>query len=271
MEVRRLGRSGLSVPVVGLGTWNVFNVREPEGQARCEAVVTAALASGAQLFDSSPMYGESERVLALSLAGRRQHALVATKVWARTRAQGEQQIERALEWYEHVDLYQVHNLLSYDDHLPFLKHLHEAGRVRALGATHYLPGEMAHLVELMRGGDLTAVQVPYHPLERTIEAELLPAARDLDIGVIAMTPFKTGELLARLPADAELAPLEPFGVRTWAQALLKWILSDDRISATIPATSSPSRMGENAAAGEPPWFGPDERAYVARLAETLAL
>ncbi len=270
METRPLGRSGLTAPVVGLGTWNVFNVRDTQSEARCEAVVTAALDAGTTLFDSSPMYGDAERVLALSLAGRRDRAQVATKVWARTRAQGEQQIEQALEWYERVDLYQIHNLLAYDDHLPYLKHLIEAGRVGAVGATHYLPGEFPRLVELMKAGDITTVQVPYHPLERTIEEELLPVAKDLDVGVIIMQPFKGGVLLARTPTDDQLARLEPFGVRTWAQALLKWILSDERIHVAIPATSSPTRMGENAAAGHAPWFGPEQRDYVAALAEQLA-
>ncbi len=270
METRSLGRSGLTVPVVGLGTWNVFNVRDTKSEARCEAVVTAALDSGTTLFDSSPMYGEAERVLALSLASRRDRALVATKVWARTRAQGEQQIEQALEWFERVDLYQIHNALSYDDHLPYLKHLVEAGRVGAIGVTQYLPGEIPRIVELMKAGDITTVEVPYHPLERTIEDELLSVAKDCDVGVIIMQPFKTGQLLARTPTDEQLARLEPFGVRTWAQALLKWILSDERIHAVIPATSSPTHMGENAAAGHAPWFGAEQRDYVAGLAVDLA-
>jgi len=269
METRRLGGTGLSVPVVGLGTWKVFHVKDDTGEARCHAVVTAALDSGAQLFDSSPMYGEAERVLALSLAGRRDRALVATKVWARTRAQGEQQIEAALDWFGHVDLYQVHNLLAYDDHMPLLRRLRESGRVRALGVTHYLPGEMARVVEIMRSGAVQVVQVPYNPVERAIEREVLPAAAELGIGVVIMQPLHTGRLLQRTPSLKQLASLEAFGVRTWAQALLKWSLSDPRVHVVIPATSSPSRMAENAAAGAAPWFGEAERDYVRSLAEKL--
>lgn len=266
METRPLGRTGIDVPVIGLGTWRVFNVRDTEGEARCEAVVTAALDSGARLIDTSPMYGESERVVALSLAGRRDRALVATKVWARTRAIGEQQIERALDWFERVDLYQVHNMLLYDAHMPYLEHLRDAGRVRAIGVTHYLPGDFPAVVDAMRSGRIDAIQVPYHPLERTVESEVLAVADELGIGVIAMTPFKSGELVAGAPPDGALEPLRPLGVRTWAQALLKWVLSDPRVTAVIPATSSPSRMAENAAAGQPPWFGPAERDYVRDLA-----
>jgi len=270
METRRLGRTGLTVPVVGLGTFRVFNVRDTSGEARCEAVVTAAFESGATFFDSAPMYGEAERVLALALARRRERAQVATKVWARTRAQGEQQIEQALEWYERVDLFQVHNLLAFEDHMPYLRHLRDAGRVGSVGATHYLPGEMPRLVELMKAGEIEAVQIPYHPLARAAEDALLDVAHDLDIGVIVMQPFKTGDLLRKPPTDEQLEPLREFGVRTWAQALLKWILSDGRVHVAIPATSSPTRMGENARAGRGPWFEPEQRDYVTQLAEQLA-
>lgn len=269
MEVRKLGRTGLQTPVIGLGTYRVFNVRDDLGEARAETVTTAALDSGARLFDSSPMYGESERVLALSLAGRRQDAIVATKVWARTRAVGEQQIERALQWFERVELYQVHNLLLFDDHLPYLQHLKEAGRITAIGATHYLESELPSLLALMEQGAIDCVQVPYNPVQRAVEQELLPAAAELGVGVIAMMPFRTGQLVERTPTDAQLAPLEELGIRTWAQALLKWILSDPRVHAVIPATSSPTRMAENAAAGRAPWLDDDQRRYIQSLAEAL--
>ena len=112
-----------------------------------------------------------------------------------------------------------------------------------------------------------AIQVPYNPGEREIESEILPAAADLGLGVIVMRPLRAGRLLRLRVAGEPLAPLRPFGVSTWAQALLKWILSDTRCHVAIPATSNPLHMRDCAAAGGPPWFGPDERAYVARLAE----
>ena len=99
-----------------------------------------------------------------------------------------------------------------------------------------------------------------------MERELLPLAAELGVAVIVMRPLGGGTLLRRAPSPAALEPLHEFGVRTWAQALLKWALSDERVDVTIPATSRPERTGENAAAGEPPWFGPDERRLVERLA-----
>jgi aryl-alcohol dehydrogenase-like predicted oxidoreductase len=140
------------------------------------------------------------------------------------------------------------------------------GRVGLLGATHYSPSAFAELAQVMRSGRIQAVQVPYNPQEREVEREILPLAAELGLGVVLMRPLGGGGLAGRGPDVRELAPLREFGIRTWAQALLKWALSDARVTVAIPATSRVERVAENAAAGEPPWLGPDERALVARLA-----
>jgi len=271
MERRPLGKdTGLSVPVIGLGTYRVFNARTDAGRARCEVVVDAALEQGANFFDSSPMYGEAESVLAHALGDRRDEAIIATKVWARTRAIGEQQIDNALAMFEQVDVYQVHNLLAVADHLPYLEFLQQAGRIGAVGITHYLPSAMPQIAELIRQERVHAVQVPYHPGERTIERSVLPQAEAAGTGVIVMTPLEAGRLMDRPASPQEMVPLAGFGVFTWAQALLKWILSDPRISCVIPATSSADHMRENAAAGRPPWFDENTRDYVAQLATRVS-
>jgi aryl-alcohol dehydrogenase-like predicted oxidoreductase len=270
MERRQLGKTGLRVPVIGLGTWRVFNVRDDAGEARCEAVADAAIDAGANFFDTSPMYGEAERVLGLVIADRREEAIVTTKVWARVRAVGEQQIEQAIGWFERVDLYLVHNLLALRDHLPALRELRDRGLVGAVGGSQYLPSAYPELIELMRDGTLDAVEIPYHPLEREAEEELLPAAEEHDIGVIAMRPFGSGALLANPPSPEDLAPLAEFGIRTWPQALLKWLLSDRRVHVAIPATSSADHMRENAEAGGPPWLGEAERERIRELAVRAA-
>jgi aryl-alcohol dehydrogenase-like predicted oxidoreductase len=267
MEDRELGSSRLRVPVVGMGTWNTFDVRGDREERARRRVVDMALDLGARLFDSSPMYGEAERVLGSALEGRRDAALVATKVWASDPAQGREQARRALEWFGgRVDLYQVHNLLAWPEQLSMLEGLREEGLVGAVGATHYSPSAFEELEEVMRTGRIAAVQVPYNPWEREVERRVLPAANELGIGVVVMRPFAERALLRRPPDPAELVPLEAFGVRTWTQALLKWILSDPRCHVAIPATSSPEHMAEDAAAGTPPWLGPEERDLVFRLA-----
>jgi aryl-alcohol dehydrogenase-like predicted oxidoreductase len=267
VETRQFGRTGRSLPVVGMGTWSTFDVKSAEAEAHTALVLDEALAAGARVFDSSPMYGESERVLAQGLAGRRDDAVIATKVWTPSTAEGKAQIARALQLFGgHVELYQVHNLVNWKAHLDLLDAERTAGRVGEIGATHYSATSFGELATVMRTGRISFVQIPYNPFEREVEATILPLAADLGLGVIVMRPFGQGSLFRTTPASSDLAPLAPFGVTTWAQALLKWCLSDERCHVAIPATSKPQRMRENAAAGQPPWLGPDERAYVARLA-----
>ncbi len=267
MEHRTLGHSGVPVPVIGMGTWRTFDVRGAAPERRARGVVDEALTAGAGFFDSSPMYGEAERVLGAALRERRDAALLATKIWASTAAEGRAQAERALGFFGgRIDLYQIHNLVLWSTHLTMLERLRGEGRVRAIGATHWSPAAFGELARVMKTGRITAIQVPYNPLEREVEREILPLAADLGLGVIVMRPFEEGGLMRHPPPEEALRPLAAFGVRTWAQALLKWILSDRRCHVAIPATSRPGRMTENAAAGDPPWFGSDERTLVARLA-----
>lgn len=268
MELRRFGQTTLDVPVVGMGTWNTFDVSGSAAEARTRAVLDAAFTAGARLFDTSPMYGRAERVLARGLEGRRQDAIVATKVWTSSTADGGRQIAQAIDWYGgHIDLYQVHNLLNWRGHLDTLEAEKVSGRIGEIGATHYSASAFDELATVMRSGRIAFVQVPYNPQQREVEQRILPLAADLGLGVILMRPFAEGALVRHAPSADALAPLAPFGVTTWAQALLKWGLSDRRCHVAIPATSQPERMRENAAAGAPPWFERDERDYVARLAE----
>lgn len=267
MEQRILGKSGLQVPAVGMGTWRTFDVTGAAQERNARAIVDAALDAGANFFDSSPMYGQAERVLGLALDDRRDRALVASKIWTPSAAEADAQAQRALSYFGgRIDLYQIHNLVAWREHLLTLERLRDAGRVKAIGATHYSPTAFDELAVVMRTGRIGAIQIPYNPLERAVEREILPLAESLGLGVVVMRPFGEGALLRRTPAPADLAPLRPFGVTTWPQALLKWVLSDPRCHVAIPATSRPERMAENAAAGAPPWFGDDERALVSRLA-----
>ena len=267
VERRALGSSGLTVPVIGIGTWKTFDVRGRREEDAARERVTEAIGAGADLFDSSPMYGEAERVLGAALDGRRDRVQVLTKVWTPDGDEARGQIDRALEWFGgRVDLYQVHNLVTWPERLTMLERLRDEGRIGAIGATHWSPAAFPELEEVMRTGRITAVQVPYNPRERDVEERILPLAADLGIGVVVMRPFGEGSLMRRPPDAGALTPLATFGVTTWAQALLKWILSDERCHVAIPATSRAGRSAENAAAGEPPWFGPAERDLVAALA-----
>ena len=246
-----------------MGTWRTFDMLG--GSSR--SVVDAALEAGVKVLDSSPMYGSAEELLGDALDDRRDDAFVATKIWTHSPDEGRHQAERALRFFDgRIDLYQVHNLVAWREQLDLIEALRDEDLVSYTGATHYSPSAYGELADVMRTGRIDAVQVPYNPRQTRCEDEILPLAGDLGIGVLVMRPFAEGGLTRRPPSAAELAPLAEFGVRTWGQALLKWVLSDERVTVAIPATSKPDRMRENAAAGRPPWFGPDERTYVARLA-----
>jgi aryl-alcohol dehydrogenase-like predicted oxidoreductase len=267
MQTRKLGHNGVEVSVVGLGTWQVLDVRGREEEARHE-VVGAALDSGITLFDSSPMYGEAERVLgdALEKHGR-DRATVATKVWTSDDREAERQVEDALGFFgDRVELYQVHNLVAVEKRLELLERFKEEGKVRSIGATHYSRFAFPALMDVMRSGRVDFVQVPYNAVEMTVTEELLPLAQELGLGVIVMVPLGSGRLVRNAPSDEDLEALREFGVETWAQALLKFVLSDQRVSCAIPATSKPERARENARAGELPFFGDEEREYVRQLA-----
>jgi aryl-alcohol dehydrogenase-like predicted oxidoreductase len=251
----------LTVPVVGLGTWQVLDLG-PEEQPRADRVVAAMLGAGARLFDSSPMYGRAEQVLGTALSARRDEAIVATKIWTDSDADGRRQYERQLEYYGgRVDFEQVHNLVNWRGHLRWLAGERDAGRIGALGATHYSPRALPELAEVMRSGQIEAIQVPYNPSERAIEREILPLAADLGLGVLVMRPLGSGGLGSGPGADE----LRELGVESWAEAVLVWALSAPGITAVIPATGDASHATANARAGSHPGFTPAQRKRVEAL------
>jgi diketogulonate reductase-like aldo/keto reductase len=256
MEQRKLG------PVIGLGTSGTF-----KGDAGLATeVVAGMIESGGRLVDTSPMYGEAEASLAEALDGRREDVTLATKIWAQTLDEGREQYRRQLDWYGRVDVQQIHNLVNWREHLEWIEDEREAGRVGMVGVTHWNRDSLPDLAAALRTGRFEQVQLPYNPFERECEQELLPIAEEQGLAVIVMRPFGDGDLFAKPPSQAELEPLRPFGIETWAQALLKWVLSDERVDVAIPATSKPGHVRENAAAGSPPWFGQEERDYISQLA-----
>jgi aryl-alcohol dehydrogenase-like predicted oxidoreductase len=267
METRALGATGLRVPVVGMGTWSTFDVHNEKDEAHARQIVDIALDGGSNFFDSSPMYGEAERVLGKALEGRRDRTMVATKIWTPSGEEGRRQAARALQFFGgHVDLYQLHNLVNWREHLAMLEVLKTDGQVTAIGATHYQASAFGELEDVMKTGWITAIQIPYNPIQREVGERILPLAADLNLGVIMMRPFAERGLMKHIPRASEFAPLASFGVKTWGQALLKWGLSDPRCHVAIPATFNPDHMRENVAAGEPPWFDDEARDLVARLA-----
>lgn len=231
--------------MIGLGTWQTFDVG-PSGEPAACGVVDAVWDAGTRFFDSSPMYGRAEAVLGRALGERRPQALVVTKIWTRSAADGRRQFADQLSFFGgRIDLEQVHNLVAWREHLEWLEDERDAGRIGFLGATHYSPSAFGELEAVMRTGRIDAIQVPYNPREREAERRILPLAAELDLGVIAMRPLGGGSLVRRYGAIE----------------LLKWTLGDERVHVAIPATSSAAHARANTEAGDGPWPSAEERAH----------
>ena len=265
MERRRFGASGWQVPVIGLGTWQVFDVG-PEGTDAARAVVEASFAAGCRLVDSSPMYGRAEEVLGNALGPLRADALVATKIWTPSADEADHQLANQLRFFGgQVDLEQIHNLVAWQERLQWLEREREIGHVGLIGATHYSAAAFDELERVMRTGRIHAIQVPYNPHEREVEQRILPLAEELDLGVIAMRPLGgPGNRLVRRQVDA--ATLRELGCESWAEALLRWALADSRIHVVIPATSRREHATANMRAGHDPPLDAEQRRLVERLA-----
>ena len=262
MELRALGRTGIELPVVGLGTWRAFDL-PPARQPDADAVVATAFDGGARVVDSSPMYGRAEAVLSSALGDRRREAFVATKVWTSSVADGRRHFTRQLGWFGgRVELLQVHNLLAWREHLEWMDRERGVGNVGWLGATTFQPSTYEVLEKVMRSGRIHAIQVPLNPRERDAEARILPLAADLGLGVVVMRPFGEGALLRR-PFPPEL---ETAGFHDWPEALLRWTLADERVTVAIPATTDVDHAAANVAAASKPPLDPDMRERIGRLA-----
>jgi aryl-alcohol dehydrogenase-like predicted oxidoreductase len=262
VDKRTFGNTGLELPVIGMGSWQTLDL-SPREQPLADEVVGAALEAGTTAFDSSPMYGRSEEVLGQALDGRRDGIFLATKTWSRTQSAAEARFAEQLRFFgAHIELMQIHNLVDWRDRLDWLERERDAGRVGLIGATHYSPSAFGELEAVMRTGRIGAIQIPYNPHEREVEERILPLAAELGLGVLVMRPLGGGSLARMSVSDDELAAL---GVDTWAQALLKWALADERVHLLIPATSKPERARENAAAGAGPALNPEQRELVERI------
>ena len=233
METRRFGRTGWEVPIVGLGTWQTFDLA-PDQQQIADAVLDAVWEAGTRFFDSSPMYGRAERILGRALTDRRPDAIVATKIWTSSATEARAQFADQMEFFGgRVELEQIHNLVGWRRHLGWLEEERAAGRITFIGATHYAANAFDELEEVMRTGRIDAIQVPYNRVENEAAERILPLAAELDLGVIAMRPLGGGSLIRQFDATE----------------LLKWTLADERIHVAIPATASVDHARANAAAG----------------------
>jgi len=254
MQTRAVPSSGEMLPVIGCGTYVGFDVGE-QGEKRRElaAVVQALRDAGGKVLDSSPMYGRAEAVLGelLAAAPDPQRTFIATKVWTRGRQDGIAQMERSFSLLKtkRIDLMQVHNLVAWGVHLATLRDWKKAGRIRYLGVTHYNSSAYNELETVMRKEVLDFVQLNYSLDDRTAERKLLPLAADRGIAILVNLPFGGGGLLRSVRNRPLPEWAGEIGCTSWAQILLKFVLSHPAVTCAIPGTGNPAHMAENSRAG----------------------
>ncbi len=243
------------LPIIGLGTWQTFDVagRNTTARTRLQHVLAEFVALGGKLVDSSPMYGNAEQVVgdltdALALRAR---LFVATKVWTSGKAKGVAEMNASMRKMraEPIDLMQVHNLVDVDTHLDTLEEWKAAGRVRYIGVTHYTAGAHAAVVGVLERRRIDFVQINYSVAEREAERSVLPAALDRGVAVIANRPFATGALLRKLGKRPLPGFAAEMACESWAELLLKFVVSHPAITCAIPATSSVEHLRANMRAG----------------------
>jgi aryl-alcohol dehydrogenase-like predicted oxidoreductase len=254
MNTRPIPKSGEAIPIIGLGTWQTFDVgADPEQRKRLAEVVRRFLAAGGRVIDSSPMYGNAESVTGDLLAdtGSIGQPFLATKVWTTGKRAGIEQMERSMKRMrtQRMDLMQVHNLQDWETHLPVLREWKAAEKIRYLGVTHYAHGAFDELERLVRTEKLDFVQLPYSMADRAVEKRLLPAAKDTGTAVLVMRPFEEGELFRHVKGKALPAWAKDFDCASWAQFFLKFILGHPAVTCPIPATSKPEHLTDNVQAG----------------------
>lgn len=264
--------SGEKIPVIGLGSWSTFNVgTDVQLLNECTAVIAAFLAAGGRMIDSSPMYGSSQETIgyALGKLGHPSSLFSADKVWTSSGSKGPAQIAESEDRWgvKRFDLLQVHNLLAWEEQLPTLFAMKQQGKLRYVGITTSEGRRHEEIEQVMRAHPIDFVQVTYNIKARSVEQKILPLAADRGIAVICNRPFEKGALLR----EVEPHPLPPIaadiGARTWAQFILKYIVSHPAVTCAIPATSKVAHVQEDLQAGSGPL--PDA-AFRVRMAEAVA-
>src|SRR5262249_37032087 len=255
---RKIPSSGEALPVIGLGSWITFNVgNDPVARDSRAEVMRAFFEGGGRLIDSSPMYGSAQEGIGYGLKKLGEPDLFsADKVWIYPGARGRAQIEASQKFWgvPRFDLLQVHNLLAWEEHLPTLFAMKAAGQLRYVGITTSEGRRHREVEEITRSQPLDFVQITYNVLDRDVEARILPLARDRGMGVIVNRPFREGTLIKsfqRYPLPAWAAEID---CTSWAQFILKFIVSHPAVTCAIPATTSVAHVRENlgAASGRLP-------------------
>lgn len=253
MLTRPIPATGEELPVVGLGTWEVFDVEStPQEIATRKEIVDLLLGEGGSVIDTSPMYNRSEKVIGdiIEAGSARDRLFIATKVWTNGRDAGIAQMNRSAELMnaDVIDLMQVHNLRDTDVHMKSIRDWQESGRIRYSGLTHYTARALGALESAMRKHKPQFIQINYSLGERDADKRLLPLAQDLGIAVLINRPYQSGRLFSAVSGRSVPTWAASFA-SSWGQFFLKFIISHPAVTCAIPATSKPHHMADNLEAG----------------------
>jgi diketogulonate reductase-like aldo/keto reductase len=254
MLARAIPSSGEKLPVVGLGTWNVFDVDlTPENRRQLEEVMSVFVKRGGRVIDSSPMYGRAEGVIG-ELAAKlrlRDSLFIATKVWTAGKQAGVEMMERSMDRFQtkRIDLMQVHNLVDVETQMSSLREWKEKGRIRYTGITHSQARGFGEVERIMRSQKPDFVQINYSVMEPGAAQRILPLAQELRMAVIINRPFGGGGLFGRVAAKSLPPWVAEIDCRSWAQFFLKWIVAHPAVTCVIPATNNPRHTEDNMSAG----------------------
>jgi diketogulonate reductase-like aldo/keto reductase len=254
MLTRRIQSTGEALPVIGLGTWQTFDVGLSQAERRpLEEVLSQLVRLGGSVVDSSPMYGRSEQVIGDLATGLhlQPKLFLATKVWTQGREAGIESMERSFARLQtkRIDLMQVHNLVDVSTHLPTMREWKAQGRFKYIGVTHYNESGFAELEKVLRSEKVDFVQINYSLAEPEADQRILPLAQERGIAVVVNRPFGGGDLFSRLRSKPLPEWVAEFDCHSWAQFLLKWIVAHPAVTCAIPATNKAQHLIDNAGAG----------------------
>jgi len=249
---RTIPRSGERLPVIGMGTWQTFDVGPTDYAMRAQ-VLQRFVELGGRLVDTSPMYGRAEKAIGATADGHSLHdrLFFATKVWTRGAEAGVAQMHESLAklGVRSLDLMQVHNLVDVEAHLETLAEWKAAGRVRYVGVTHYTVESHRQLEPFLGRGIIDFVQCNYSLAVRDAESRLLPLAAEHGVATLINRPFESGAAFKASSERALPQVARELGCKTWSQAFLKYVIAHPAVTCVIPATASLEHLEQNMAAG----------------------
>jgi diketogulonate reductase-like aldo/keto reductase len=253
---RKIPSTGETLPVIGLGTWQTFDVGADTAERSQLAEVLKIFSSTGKVVDSSPMYGSSESVVGDLMADLkvRDKLFVATKVWTSGREAGLRQMEESFRKLrvQRMDLMQVHNLVDVEVHTQSILDLKQKQKVRYIGITHYTSSAYGEVEKWLKTGRYDFLQINYSLAERESEKRLLPLASEKSVAVIVNRPFAEGALFRKVKGKPLPAWAAELGIASWAQYFLKWIVGHPAVTCAIPGTGKPEHMRDNLAGGTGP-------------------